>query len=99
VTELSFRREEFQAGGLNALTHGEGPEAIKVWLTEPKVLTAGSTAVLRYNTKAGPLHWVEWDAGEAPILKVAPLPDMNARTGNLTPYTTPQPSEYTLTRA
>lgn len=70
VNELSFRREEFQAGGLNALTHGEGPEAIKVWLTEPKVLTAGSTAVLRYNTKAGPLHWVEWDAGEAPILKM-----------------------------
>jgi len=70
VNELSWKRDEFQAGGLSSLTHGEGPDAIKVWSTEPKVLTAGSSAVLRYNSKAGPLHWVEWAAGMAPILKM-----------------------------
>ena len=56
-----------RAGGLNELKHGNGP---KVWCTEPEVLVAGSTATLRYNSKAGPLHWVDWSETGAPTLKV-----------------------------
>ena len=69
--ELGWRYDDFRSNGVNKLQRGDGPNAQKVWSTDPGVLTSGCTATLRYNSKAGPLHWVDWKEAGAPTLKVS----------------------------
>jgi len=69
VNEIGWRYNDLRANGLHMLQHGEGPDAKKVWSTVPAVLTSGCKATLRYNSKAGPLHWVDWKEAGAPTLK------------------------------
>jgi hypothetical protein len=46
-------------GGMNKRKVSEDPDSKTWWSVAPTPLVAGKTATLLYNSKAGPLAWIE----------------------------------------
>lgn len=70
LEELRWQRDALRKGGIHCLKHGLGEHGRSVWCTEPEILRSGCDAKLRYNSKAGPLNWIDWENSSYPLVTV-----------------------------
>ncbi|WIA17469.1 hypothetical protein OEZ85_014309 [Tetradesmus obliquus] len=75
VTDLKNGFVWLREGGVNKRKVSDDPDAKTWWSVAPTPLVAGKTATLLYNSKAGPLAWIEDKRPKGKVVTSKTMPE------------------------